>query len=386
MSEKRARRRWKRGQGGVRKKGDVFYVRYAVGRHRRIEEPTDAKNKTEAQAVPNERLGDVGKGVTPAAASRVHVRELYADVVADYRNKAQDLDTLAGRWKHLEPVFGDDYVRAITHARMQSYIDARRVEKAAEQTIANELAVLRRMLRLGYKNRKVAQLPFFPTIKAANVRGIFFADDEFERLIAALPRVIAEGRNIGNDWLVPFVIMVRWTGPRRDELLDADRRQLDLDAGTITLDPGTTKNGEGRVIYLPAEALAALKAWDEKTRELERERGIIIRRLFHRNGRPITEFPYSIWHKACTAAKIPGKRWLHDFRRTAARSYRRSGVSEGVVMKILGHKTRSMFERYNIKNEDDLREAARAVAEMGKSGEKRAQVAREQAEEANFLK
>jgi hypothetical protein len=55
-------------------------------------------------------------------------------------------------------------------------------------------------------------------------------------------------------------------------------------------------------------------------------------------------------------------------------------------MKILGHKTRSMFERYNIKNEDDLREAARAVAEMGKSGEKRAQVAREQAEEANFLK
>jgi integrase len=64
-----------------------------------------------------------------------------------------------------------------------------------------------------------------------------------------------------------------------------------------------------------------------------------------------------------------------DFRRTAARAYRRSGVSEGVVMKILGHKTRSMFERYNTKNEEDLREAAEAVAnEMGRNGRVRARV------------
>jgi hypothetical protein len=39
-------------------------------------------------------------------------------------------------------------------------------------------------------------------------------------------------------------------------------------------------------------------------------------------------------------------------------------------MKILGHKTRSIFERYNIKNEDDLREAALAVGEMGRNGKK----------------
>lgn len=104
--------------------------------------------------------------------------------------------------------------------------------------------------------------------------------------------------------------------------------------------------------------------------------GIIIRHVFHRHGRRITEFPYAVWHAACAAAHIPGTRWLHDFRRTAARSYRRSGVSEGVVMKILGHKTRSIFERYNIKNEDDLREAAQAVAGavLGSNGEKTAQV------------
>jgi integrase len=128
------------------------------------------------------------------------------------------------------------------------------------------------------------------------------------------------------------------------------------------------------VIYLPTDALAALKVWDERTRELEREHGSIVRHVFHRRGRRISEFPYSVWHAACVAANIPGTRKPHDFRRTAARSYRRSGVSEGVVMKILGHKTRSIFERYNIKNEDDLREAALALGLLGRNGKKRAQV------------
>ncbi len=168
--------------------------------------------------------------------------------------------------------------------------------------------------------------------------------------------------------------MARWTGARRDELLNLERRQLDLDTGKVTLDPGTTKNGEGRAFYLPAEALTALKAWDEHTRALEREQGIIVRHVFHRHGELVREFPYDLWHAAVAKAEIPGRRILHDFRRTAARSYRRSGVSEGVVMKILGHRTRSMFERYNIKNEEDLREAAAAAAEMGRNGKKSAQV------------
>ena len=370
----RRRHRWKRGQGGVRKMGQSFYIRYSLS-GRRIEERTDAKNETEARQILNERLGDVSKGVTPAAASRVRLGELHDDLIADYRNKGQDLETLAVRWKHIEPVFGGDFIRTITQPRMQVYIDARRLEKAADSTIANEIAVLRRMLRLGYVNRKVGQIPPIPTIKVSNVRGVFFEDDEFDRLLAALTEVISEGRDVGNDWLVPFVILARWVGTRRNELLALERRQLDLDAGKITLDPGTTKNDEGRVIYLPADALAALRAWDQQTQVLERERGVIVRYVFHRHGRgPIASFPYPIWHAACARAELAGRRFVHDFRRTAAREYRRSGVSEGVIMKILGHKTRSIFERYNIKNEDDLREAALAVDQLGRNGKKSARV------------
>jgi len=112
--------------------------------------------------------------------------------------------------------------------------------------------------------------------------------------------------------------------------------------------------------------------WDEKTREFEREHNVIVRHVFHRHRKPVREFSYNLWHAAVGKAKISGRRIVHDFRRTAARAYRRSGVSEGVVMNILGHRTRSIFERYNIKNEDDLREAAATVDQLGKVGEESA--------------
>ena len=74
----------------------------------------------------------------------------------------------------------------------------------------------------------------------------------------------------------------------------------------ITLDVGSTKNRDGRILYLPSAALVALRDWGEKTRALERERGIIIRWIFHRRGVRIRHFPYELWHNAIAAAGIGG--------------------------------------------------------------------------------
>ena len=66
-------------------------------------------------------------------------------------------------------------------------------------------------------------------------------------------------------------------------------------------------------------------------------------------------------HKWARARKRAGlkNRIMHDLRRTAARDFRRAGVSEGEIMKLCGWKTRAMFDRYNIIDEADL---AAAVA------------------------
>ena len=66
------------------------------------------------------------------------------------------------------------------------------------------------------------------------------------------------------------------------------------------------------------------------------------------------------WANACKAAEVPGL-LFHDLRRTAARNLRRAGIAEGVIMKIGGWRTRSVFERYAIVSQTDIAEALRKL-------------------------
>ena len=75
-----------------------------------------------------------------------------------------------------------------------------------------------------------------------------------------------------------------------------------------------------------------------------------------KSPRAITAFTKA-WKTACIAAGCPG-RIPHDLRRTAIRNMVRRGVVDAVAMKLAGHKTRSVFDRYNVVSDSDLRTAA----------------------------
>ena len=81
--------------------------------------------------------------------------------------------------------------------------------------------------------------------------------------------------------------------------------------------------------------------------------------FFRRDGRRVKGYQRA-WKTATAAAGCPG-RLPHDFRRTAVRNLNRAGVTDTVAMKVTGHKTRSVFDRYDITSEADLVEASRKL-------------------------
>lgn len=190
---------------------------------------------------------------------------------------------------------------------------------------------------------QVDRVPYIPMLKESNVRKGFFEHAEFKALLEFLP-----------DYLKGFSTFGYKTGWRMSEISILTWNHVDREQGIVRLEPDETKNDEGRTVYLDDE----LKEIFNKQWEARKTSKTLIPYVFPgKDGKDrIKDFRFA-WDKACKNAKI-GKRLFHDFRRTAIRNMVRSGIPEKVVMMISGHETRSVFDRYNIVNDDDLKLAA----------------------------
>lgn len=272
-------------------------------------------------------------------------------------------------------------------------------------TINRELAVLKRAYHLGMKRtpKKVRECPQMPGNRESDARTGFLEAAQYAPLAMECSKV--------GLWLRSLLTVAYTFAFRKGELLDLRVKQIDLangKHGAIRLESANTKNKKPRIIKLTQETSTLLtaccigKAPDAHvfTRpDKKRKDGMLVK------GGPVKGFR-KVWEQVCCSSgvghrvcrdcyeaaeaeaeelqkpivppppadekgKCPdcGKTWkryqlmysgliFHDLRRTGIRNLVRDGTQETVAMKISGHKTRSVFDRYNIVSESDLADAA----------------------------
>ncbi|MBU1742069.1 MAG: site-specific integrase, partial [Proteobacteria bacterium] len=331
--------------GSIYKRGAVWWVQYYKD-GRPFRESTRSVKEADAKRLLKRREGEIAEGKLPGVYfDRVRFDELAADYLTDYRTSGKkDVHNTTVRVSlHLAPFFGGLRVVDITTAKVREYTALRLEGGAAHGTINRELSALKRMFNLAGKSTppKVGQVPYIPMLKEDNIRKGFFEADEFLALRANLPPELRGPAT--------FAYKVGW---RRGEIFNLKWSAVDLDQGTVRLEAGETKSGEGRIIYLDDELKAIIRE-----QFVNRHLGSPL--VFHKAGRFIGEFRPA-WRHACRAAGLKDK-LFHDLRRTAVRNMVRAGVPERVAMMISGHKTRSVFERYNIVSGDDLKRASALI-------------------------
>ena len=160
-------------------------------------------------------------------------------------------------------------------------------------------------------------------------------------------------RHRQRDWALVQTVLAL-SCPLISEITTLRWNQVDLSQGIVRLEVGETKTDEGRTVYLDDELKETFQClWDARKTNEKLLPWVFVNQS---SSDRIKRFDKA-WKKACKDSGI-GIRLFHDFRRTAVRNMVRSGIPERVAMMISGHKTRSVFDRYNIVNDQDLKLAA----------------------------
>jgi integrase len=333
------------------KTSHVYWIQWSVGGNTYRDSAETARH-SEAVDRLKAKLAEIGRGhVVGPAQKRLTMDVLIQQYLADYEVRGlRSLDTAKGRATHLKDFFGKDTkVSAISTDRIRAYQLHRRQEGAKAATINRETSALARMFTLAMKADKVSWRPPFPDrLEEAAARQGFFEIGEYHSIREHLSDAYRD--------VLDFAYLSGW---RRSEITGLTWAEVDLPGGVIRLSPERSKSKQGRLLPLSPPLREVLG------RRLTARRLDTVLVFHHHSGQPIGDWRKT-WRRACKAAMLPTK-LFHDLRRTVARNLIRSGTPEGVAMKLTGHKTRNVFERYNITSEEDLRQAGLRLAEYLKT-------------------
>lgn len=253
------------------------------------------------------------------------------------------------RAKHLKRLLGPRVAIKLTREDVEWYRQRRLSEPTrsgrppSPATLDREVALLKRIVSYQVECGKLSRNPIakVPLLNVPNTRDMVLRGSMLERIKKAAPPAAAQ--------MIEFDVEA---GLRKSELRILRWDQIDFAAGCIRLNGKDTKTDRPRVVYLSERAKEIL-------RQIPRQLHAKFVWVNPKTGRPWSD-PYKMLRRACRELGLNGI-WFHDLRRTFVTDTRRIGVPESVVMKLSGHRTRNVFDRYNIIDESDLKAAVAQV-------------------------
>ena len=355
--------------GCIYKRGNVWWLKY-YRNGKPYQESCKSKVKQVAKELLKKREGEIQAGKPPGIVfDKVTFDELAEDFLRDYRiNQRKTLDRAELSVRYLKKHFEGYKVPNISTPMIDRYIENRLESGAANATVNCELSALKRMLNMGARQTppKVNRVPYIKLLKENNARMGFLEHGQFLALRENLP-----------DHLKGFITFGYKVGWRISEIKGLTWKQVDLEQGIVRLEVGTTKNKEARTVYLDDELRQVFRTQWENRRHSKALTPYVFPSVKGKDK--VSDFRHA-WSCACRDAgigygyklkkdyvikwqdKLTAGPLFHDFRRSAIRNMVRAGIPERVAMMVSGHKTRSVFERYNIVNDSDLKMAAKRQA------------------------
>jgi integrase len=319
-----------KGDGGVYLRGNLWWVYYSK-KGKQQHESSGSRIKQDAVNLLRDRLAH-------PADKDVLVKDILDMLLQDYEDRGKK-----GVYKsrsHLGPVYralGHLRVVDVTEDVIERYQGQRR-KTHSNGTINRECQMLGQALnKLAYRKRIISRLVYIRKLEEFNVRRDFFEPWEVEKVIAHLP-----------DYLQDFVRFAAISGWRKDEIATLTWDDVSFTSHVIRLHPMHNKTGDSKVLPFVGGIPVILQ-------RRQQERAETCPYVFHRRGQFIRDFRKA-WNKAIAQAGCSG-RVFHALRRSSIRDNIRAGVHERVAMAISGHKTRSVFDRYNISSERDIEDA-----------------------------
>lgn len=383
-----------RGSGRLFLRGQIWWAQYYY-RGQQVRITTGETEEKKAAKILKRKLAEVETGVHTDSRN-LRYEDLRAAYMLDYQvNDRKSLRRDDEGNPRLDAVTRlDDFFSGIRASDVDAdfirkFIADQQKRALSNGSINRSISALRRMFNQAVEEGKLRTVPHFPMLREAAPRQGFFEHKQYEALSAVLPEQLR----------LPLALGF-FTGMRLGEVLHLRWEQVDFISNTITLRNGETKNDSGRHIPIIPQLRTHLvqqhakrvgtfplvcfrldsrgqavniggfrKAWQSRCVKLGF--GSFEPAVNAATGETLYDSARQDRRNSKPKVKMVYRGLIfHDLRRSAVRNLVRSGVPERVAREITGHKTRSVFDRYNIVSENDLTEAARKLGDFFSNGDK----------------